>query len=78
MNATPAGVEQVQIRWSDGWGWNYRHLDQHGGVIGASTDADAKLTCPRFATPADVQSIIHEAAQIWPNARIVDVSTNQS
>ena len=69
------GVEQVQIRWSDGSGWSYRHLDQHDNLIESSTDALPKLHVERFTTPADRSSLIHEAAQVWPGVRIVDATT---
>ena len=77
MNAAP-GVETVQIRWTDEAGWTYIHTDRNGGVIGASTDRFPELHGSRFSTPADRSSLIHEAQQVWPNAHIVDVSTNQS
>lgn len=68
-------VETVTCRWIHGSGWSYVHRDMHGNVIETSTDAYAKVTTARFPTPADEQSLVHEASQVWPSARII-VSTD--
>lgn len=68
------GVETVDVQWTDDAGWAYTHRDRHGHVVETSSDPFAKLTCSRFTTPADSQSIIHEASQIWPGARIDDTT----